>query len=165
MDYLRLEGDRISKYAICQAHRQLEEDYGVNSFGKPQVLLQRRSNVRRKQPTRMQLQRMKMINSLWVDVVADPKKNQPILMEQVRFVYLLNILKLGLPHDKQLRCTMRRMLNHSWLVQNYPEILRTEVAGEANCTKHKHSPMFIKATLMVGFSRQLKSQSLRFKNT
>jgi len=139
MNHLWLEGDRISKYAISQAHRQLEDDYGENG-----VLRQRRSNRRRGKSTKFQLHRMRFRNSLWVDIVADPIPGENLFLEQVRFIYVLNVLKMGLPHDKQVRSTMRRMLNIKWLQQFYPEILKVEVAREANCTKNKASPMFSK---------------------
>jgi len=97
MNYLRLPHmGNVSVFDICQAHAQLESDYNVGGW-----LQERPSNRRRREATSCQLHRMKYHGAgRWVDICGyseDPDD------EDVRDIYLINVLKWGLPMDDQMR--------------------------------------------------------------
>lgn len=103
LNHLRLPlmDEPVSVFAICQAHLQLEHDYNHGGW-----LRERPSNRRRSEATHVQLWRMKYSpGSWWVDILATdegPEADD----EAVRDIYLINVLKLGLPIDDEMRAFM-----------------------------------------------------------
>ena len=113
MHYLNIGLDSpVSTFAICQAHAQLEADYNVGG-----MLRERPSNRRRNESTGCQLARMQYSSPYqWVDICApfnvfeDDSDD-----EDVRDIYMLNVLKWGLPTDAEMRAAMRRRFNPEFL--------------------------------------------------
>lgn len=100
MNYLPLPhmDSPVSFFDICQAHAQLESDYNVGGW-----LRDRPSNQRRKESTSCQLHRMKYYDAYrWVDIL-DASADGDSGDEDVRDIYLINVLKLGLPVDEPMR--------------------------------------------------------------
>jgi hypothetical protein len=87
-------------FDICQAHLQLESDYNVGG-----ILLERPSNRRRHASTGFQLHRMKFSDRMrWVTIVPDASIDSLHGDDDdVRDVYLINVLKWGLPMDDEMR--------------------------------------------------------------
>lgn len=98
MNYLNIGlDDAVSVFAICQAHAQLESDY--NRGG---IVIERPSNRRRNMSTGYQLSRMKYSSPFsWVDI-CNPSEIDDCDSEDVRDIYLMNVLKWGLPIDAQM---------------------------------------------------------------
>lgn len=100
MHYLRLPhmDDPVSAFAICQAHQQLESDYNIGG-----ILRERPSNQRRNASTGVQLLRMKYRSPFdWVDI-CNPSDLDDADADDVRDIYLINVLKWGLPMDEEMR--------------------------------------------------------------
>lgn len=103
MNYLTLPlmDGPVSVFDICQAHAQLESDYNVGG-----ILRERPSNQRRNASTGVQLGRMKFNpGARWVDILT-PKWFDDDGDNDVRDVYLYNVLKWGLPIDDEMRTLM-----------------------------------------------------------
>lgn len=128
MDYITLPymDSPVSIFAICQAHAQLESDYNVGG-----ILRERPSNRRRNASTGVQLARMGYKNPYgWVDIEAEPcdadaseaedEAEDEDEDEVVRDIYLLNVLKWGLPISPGLAATIERRCVAGWLARNYP---------------------------------------------
>lgn len=104
MHYFKLPhmDSEVSAFDICQAHAQLESDYNVGG-----IVRERPSNERRNASTGVQLSRMKYVDvHRWVDIV--PKAGADLGREDfgdddVRDIYLINVLKWGLPMDKETK--------------------------------------------------------------
>lgn len=106
MNYLTLPNMScpVDIFAICQAHDQLESDYNVGG-----ILWERPSNKRRNASTGVQLSRMRYQNPFGhVDICAEPDENEDSLNDDVRGVYMLNVLNWGLPMDDDLRAAIAR---------------------------------------------------------
>lgn len=89
----------VSIFDICQAHAQLESDYNVGG-----MLRERASNQRRNESTACQLSRMRYNHGMrWVDICSDDNEDED---ESVRDIYLINVLKWGLPIDPEMRAFM-----------------------------------------------------------
>ncbi len=89
----------VSTLDICQAHQQLEADYNVGG-----ILRERPSNQRRNASTGVQLSRMKYRDVYrHVDICAEPDESDDPGDEDVRAIYIINVLKWGLPMDDALR--------------------------------------------------------------
>jgi hypothetical protein len=98
MNYLKLPhmDSPVSVFAICQAHQQLEADYNVGGW-----LQERPSNRRRMASTGTQLHRMRYSNPFgWVDICGESDDPDE---DDVRDIYLINVLKWGLPIDAEMR--------------------------------------------------------------
>lgn len=110
MHYFKLPhmDSAVSIFDIAQAHAQLESDY--NREG---MLWERPSNRRRNASTGVQLHRMGFANMFdWVEILSDDEEGN-----DVRDIYLVNVLKYGLPMDAEMR---------SFIGQRYtPEFLLT----------------------------------------
>jgi hypothetical protein len=116
MNYIDPRGECISVFAVCQAHAQLESDYNVGG-----ILRERPSNQRRNESTGCQLARMGYSNPYgWTDICAEPDDGDDPDDEAVRYVYLSNVMKLGLPADDGMRAAINRMFASGWLQENYP---------------------------------------------
>ena len=102
MNYLSLPhlDDAVSVFDICQAHAQLESDYNVGG-----ILRERESNRRRNASTGWQLHRMKYTDCRrWVEICkAEEPDEVDYSDEAVRDIYLMNVLKMGLPMDDEMR--------------------------------------------------------------
>lgn len=120
----------VSIFAVCQAHAQLESDYNVGG-----ILRERPSNQRRNASTGVQLARMGYKNPYgWVDIEAEPCDVDTSEDEDVRGIYLLNVLKWGLPISPELAATIERRFAAGWLARHYPnwrETMRTAVTQGA----------------------------------
>lgn len=97
MHYLKLPhmDGPVSIFDICQAHQQLESDYNHGGW-----LRERPSNQRRNESTSCQLLRIKYHDPRWVDICAEDDDQYD---NDVRDIYLINVLKLGLPMDDEMR--------------------------------------------------------------
>jgi hypothetical protein len=111
MNYIRLPhmDNAVSVFAICQAHQQLEADYNVGGW-----LQERPSNQRRMEATSCQLHRMGYSSPYaWVDICSDERDDSDD--EDVRDIYLINVLKWGLPIDDDMRAFMARRYTPKFL--------------------------------------------------
>jgi hypothetical protein len=121
MNYIKLPWlDReVSVHAICQAHYQLESDYNEDG-----ILRERPSNRRRNASTGWQLSRMRYSNP-YVWVVIDPEysevKQNEQFDEDVRDIYLLNVLKWGLPFDYGMVELVTSRYGNDWLDATFPD--------------------------------------------
>ena len=95
MNYLRLpymDGE-VSIFDVCQAHMQLEHDYNVGGW-----LRERPSNQRRREATSCQLSRMGYVDQYrWVDIYTERDEGGDSGDEDVKDIYIINVLKWGLP--------------------------------------------------------------------
>jgi hypothetical protein len=117
MNYIKLPWlDReVSVHAICQAHYQLESDY--NEGG---ILRERPSNRRRNASTGWQLSRMRYSNPcVWVDICANEEIDD--FDEDVRDIYLLNVLRWKLPMDNEMRAFIAKRYVNEWLDATFPD--------------------------------------------
>jgi hypothetical protein len=98
MDYLNIGLDSpVSIFDICQAHAQLESDYNNGGW-----LRERPSNQRRREATSCQLSRMQYSGGeRWVEI-CKVQDNAPPMDEDVRDIYLQNVLRYGLPIDAEM---------------------------------------------------------------
>lgn len=98
MHYLKLPhmDDRVSVFDICQAHAQLESDYNVDG-----IVFERPSNKRRRASTGCQLSRMQYDPGCrWVDICSEEQGDPGD--DDVRDIYLINVIRWGLPMDEQM---------------------------------------------------------------
>lgn len=99
MYYLKLPymDNPVCVFDICQAHLQLESDYNLGG-----ILMERPSNRRRNASTGVQLHRMKYRGAFrWVEICAEADPNDDD-DEDVRDIYLINVMKWGLPVDDEM---------------------------------------------------------------
>lgn len=100
MNYIKLPhlDSEVSIFDICQAHAQLEADYNVGGW-----VRERPSNQRRKESTSCQLSRLKFHpGARWVDIYADLDGDDTDPDDEaVRDIYILNVLKWGLPFSNE----------------------------------------------------------------
>lgn len=115
MNYLRLPWmeDAVSVFDICQAHAQLESDYNKGGW-----LQERPSNQRRMESTGVQLHRMRYrAHGRWVSIYHSPDRYESE-DEDVRDIYILNVLKLNLPiSDPHERDFILRRYDAEFLAQ------------------------------------------------
>jgi hypothetical protein len=112
MNYIKLPylDSEVSVFDICQAHAQLESDYNVGG-----ILRERFSNRRRNMSTGCQLSRMRYNPGMrWVDILGTDNDDDD---ENVRDIYLLNVLRMGLPIDATMRQFMANRYTSEFLVQ------------------------------------------------
>lgn len=115
MNYLRLPwmDDAVSVFDICHAHQQLEGDYNSNGW-----LHERPSNKRRRESTSCQLLRMKYNDPYrWVDIYCESHEFDDPGDEDVRDIYILNVLKLGFPTTVEERAFIRKRYTSDFLAQ------------------------------------------------
>ena len=133
MDYIKLPymDDAVSVFDICQAHAQLESDYNVGG-----ILRERPSNQRRNASTGVQLHRMRFSRAMrWVDI-CNPDEADDCDDENVRDIYLINVLKWGLPMDEEMRSFIINRYNPRFLEDNFPHIYDTAHAlADSGSTK------------------------------
>jgi len=117
MDYLKLDGEPVSIFDICQAHQQLESDYNNGGW-----LRERPSNKRRNEATSCQLSRIGYKDLYrWVDICAEDSDGPDD--DDVRWVYLSNVLKWKLPADEEMKAAINRTFVREWLEKKHPEYL------------------------------------------
>ena len=117
MHYLKLphKDSPVSIFSICQAHQQLEADYNVDG-----ILLERRSNQRRNESTGVQLARMKYHSSFeWVDIENLHKEDSPDDRD-VRDIYTLNVLNMGLPISHSMANYIRSTYTKVFMDNHFP---------------------------------------------
>ena len=117
MHYLKLPhmDSPVSIFSICQAHQQLEADYNVDG-----ILRERRSNQRRNQSTGVQLARMKYRSSFeWVDI-ENPHEDDSPDDRDVRDIYILNVLSMGLPISKGVAKYIRNTYSEVFTDNYFP---------------------------------------------
>lgn len=115
MHYLKLPGmdSAVRIFDICQAHAQLESDYSAEG-----ILRERPSNARRKMSTSTQISRMGYDDpSRWVDIVPRPGTVEDDGDEDVRDIYLINVLKWKLPIDDEMRAFILKRYTPEFLEQ------------------------------------------------
>lgn len=115
MDYISVGERKISATALCQAHAQLESDYNVGG-----ILRERPSNGRRNASTGWQLHRMGYRPGplAWVDITAEAggsDDDSDSEAEDVRYVYLSNVLKWALPLDEATALACKRVFEQAQL--------------------------------------------------
>ncbi len=111
MNYLKLPhlDSEVSTFDICQAHSQLESDYNVGGW-----VRERPSNQRRNESTSCQLSRLGYDPGMrWVDIYAEDDIDGED--EAVRDIYILNVLKWGLPIEPHERAFIAKRYNQSFL--------------------------------------------------
>jgi len=95
MDYLKLPhmDSPVSIFDICQAHAQLESDYNIGG-----IVRERPSNQRRNESTSCQLSRLGYHDAYrWVDIYTERDECDDPADEDVKDIYIQNVLKWGLP--------------------------------------------------------------------
>ena len=95
MNYIKLPhmDSEVSVFDICQAHQQLESDYNVGGW-----VHERPSNQRRNASTSCQLSRMGYhCGGRWVDIYSERDEDGDSGDEDVKDIYIQNVLKWGLP--------------------------------------------------------------------
>ena len=98
MNYIKLPymDSEVSVFDICQAHAQLESDYSIGG-----ILRDRPSNRRRNMSTGCQLSRMRYNpGPRWVEIIGTDNDDDD---ENVRDIYLINVLRMGLPINDEMR--------------------------------------------------------------
>lgn len=112
MNYIKLPylDSEVSIFDICQAHAQLESDYNIDG-----ILRERASNRRRNMSTSCQLSRMRYNPGMrWVDILGTDNDDDD---ENVRDIYLINVLRIGLPIDAEMREFMANRYTSEFLTQ------------------------------------------------
>lgn len=112
MNYIKLPylDSEVSVFDICQAHAQLESDYNVGG-----VLRDRPSNRRRNMSTGCQLSRMRYNPGMrWVDILGTDNDDDD---ENVRDIYLINVLRIGLPISAEMREFMANRYTSEFLAK------------------------------------------------
>lgn len=112
MNYIKLPYmySEVSVFDICQAHAQLESDYNIGG-----ILRDRPSNRRRNMSTGCQLSRMRYSPGMrWVDILGTDNDDDE---ENVRDIYLINVLRMGLPIDDDMREFMANRYTSEFLAQ------------------------------------------------
>lgn len=118
MHYLRIDGEPVSVFDICQAHQQLESDYNVGGW-----VRERPSNLRRMESTSCQLSRLGYSDfRRWVDICAEREDHEDPGDEDVRFIYLMNVMKWGLPADEETKVAIHRTIVRR-VIEQYPAYL------------------------------------------
>lgn len=110
MNYIKLPylDSEVSIFDICQAHAQLESDYSVGG-----ILRERFSNRRRNMSTGCQLSRMRYNpGARWVEIIGNDIED-----EDVRDIYLINVLRMGLPIDANMRQFMANRYTPEFLAK------------------------------------------------
>ena len=114
MNYIKLPylDSEVSVFDICQAHAQLESDYSIGG-----ILRERFSNRRRNMSTGCQLSRMRYNpGSRWVDI-CNPDGSDDCDDENVRDIYLINVLRIGLPISAEMREFMANRYTSEFLAK------------------------------------------------
>ena len=125
MNYVKLPymDNPVSVFAICQAHKQLEADYNVEG-----ILRERPSNQRRNESTGCQLARLGYHSGFWWADIENPDDSDDQDTEDARDIYILNVLKCGLPISAELGKFIEFRYAEEFLNKNFPD-WKTRVQG------------------------------------
>jgi len=117
MNYLNIGLDSpVSVFDICQAHAQLEWDYNVGG-----IVRERPSNARRNESTGCQLSRLAYDGrARWVEICAAHDEVSDSGDEDVRDIYLMNVLKWGLPINAEMMTFIKHRYAPDFIAQ-YPQ--------------------------------------------
>jgi hypothetical protein len=119
MQTLKIDGNPVDIFDICQAYAQLESDYNRDGW-----LRERPSNQRRMESIGVQLSRLGYSDAhRWVDIEAEDTEGGDSGDDDVRFIYMMNVLKWKLPVDDGLKAAIKRTIAADFLAKEYPEIL------------------------------------------
>lgn len=111
----------MNRFSICQAYAQLEADYNVGGW-----LRERPSNQRRLESIGVQLSRIGYSNPYgWVDIEAEPSKEDDGDNDEVRELYMRAVLRWDLPINAALMQAMRRYFAPGFLA-GYPQTAHNE---------------------------------------
>ena len=111
MHNIKINGDWVDIFDVCRAHQQLESDYNVGG-----IVRERPSNQRRNMSTGVQLHRMKFQNLYsYVDITGKRDESDDPGDENVRMIYMENVLKWNLPIDKPLAKQMKKYFTKNFL--------------------------------------------------
>ena len=126
MHYIKLPymEPKVSVFAVCQAHQQLEADYNVGG-----ILRERPSNKRRNESTGVQLARMGYLSSTWWVDIENLEEDENPDDEAVRDIYILNVLNWKLPISFELGRLINGRYSAEWLDEHYPN-WASKVQGE-----------------------------------
>ena len=118
MNYVKLPymDSPVSVFAICQAHQQLEADYGVEG-----ILRERPSNKRRNESTGCQLARLGYHSGFWWADIENPDDSDDQDTEDARDIYIMNVLKWKLPISKELGELIEFRYAEDFLNKNFPD--------------------------------------------
>ena len=125
MNYVKLPymDSPVSVFAICQAHQQLEADYGVEG-----ILRERPSNQRRNESTGCQLARIGYHSGFWWADIENPDDSDDQDTEDARDIYIMNVLKWKLPISKELGKFIEFRYAEEFLNKTFPD-WKTRVQG------------------------------------
>ena len=126
MHYIKLPymEPKVSVFAVCQAHQQLEADYNVGG-----ILRERPSNKRRNESTGVKLARMGYLSSSWWVDIENLEEDENPDDEAVRDIYILNVLNWKLPISFELGRLINERYSAEWLDEHYPN-WASKVQGE-----------------------------------
>lgn len=111
----------MDRFAICQAFNQLEADYNEGGW-----LRERPSNQRRMESIGCQLLRMGYSSPFgWVDILGDYDEEADPMDEEVREIYLRNVLKWDLPIDAEMMTRIKSFFVPEFVAQ-YPQCAGTD---------------------------------------
>ena len=119
MNYLNIGLDNpVSIFDICQAHAQLESDYNIGG-----IVIARPSNKRRNESTSCQLVRLGYSDTYrWVDITGDDDDCDDCGDDNVRSIYMRNVLNWGLPIDAALMVKIKSYFVQGFTAK-YPQCL------------------------------------------
>ena len=121
MNSIRINGDMVSIFSVAQAHAQLESDYN-----KEGMLQERPSNQRRNESTGCQLSRLGYSSPYgWVDIIPNEDTVEDCDDDDVRYIYLSNVLEWGLPIDDDMAKFMSTYFTREHL-EKFPHFLVAE---------------------------------------
>lgn len=122
MNYLNIGlGRPVSIFDICQAHAQLESDYNSGGW-----LRERPSNLRRNESTSCQLSRVGYSDPhRWVDVLGTDGDECGGDDDDVREVYLRNVLRFGLPIDAEMMTFIKDYFTAEF-ISTFPQCAGTD---------------------------------------
>lgn len=116
MNSLKIDGEFVSVFDICQAYAQLESDYNVDG-----ILWERPSNRRRRESIGVQLLRIAYHDPYrWVEIAEEREDGDDPGDDDVRNIYMQNVLKWGLPIDADLMRAMKRFYT-PWFLAKFPQ--------------------------------------------
>lgn len=116
MNYIKLPwlDHPVSVYDIAQAHMQLEADYNLGGW-----LRERPSNKRRMEATACQLSRIGYDNGhRWVTITSADSSSRDD--NDVRDIYLLNVLQWNLPIDVEMMAFIKKRYTRTFL-KKFPQ--------------------------------------------
>lgn len=124
MNYIKLPylDCEVSIFDICQAHAQLESDYNVGGW-----VRERPSNQRRMEATSVQLSRIGFdMGHRWVEICSDENSDED---EMVRSIYLINVMKWGLPIDDEMQAYINKTFTQEFIQSITKHDMKKDTGG------------------------------------